>query len=221
MAHTLCVPSTSSPRLRPVTSWQDAEHNAVEWMRHWGFADASMTSGGADNGVDVRARGALAQVKFRAAMAGRPDLQRLVGARGRDTGKALLFFSGTGYSAHALVYADDMEIALFEYDQTGRVQPANKLGRRIADRAKTDAAKESSPISRAWFGLSLTGMPYVWAARAEAPGVLGWTAAVLVSLVGLLVLLSALPSAERTSARGAGDVPVDAPGDAAASAHDS
>ena len=65
-----------------ITSWQEAERNAARWMRHWGFGDARLTSSGADGGVDVRARAAVAQVKFEASQVGRPALQRLYGARG-------------------------------------------------------------------------------------------------------------------------------------------
>jgi len=95
-------------------------------MRHWGFQDARVTTGGADGGIDVESARALAQVKFEAAQVGRPSLQRLVGARGRNHHKQLLFFSGAGYGDLAVAYADEMEVALFRYDLTGAVSPVNR-----------------------------------------------------------------------------------------------
>ncbi len=44
---------------------------AATRMRELGFSDATCTGPGADGGVDVRATGALAQVKWKRGMAGR------------------------------------------------------------------------------------------------------------------------------------------------------
>lgn len=63
--------------------------------------------------MDVTAAGALAQVKFQAVTVGSPDLQRLFGARGHALHRALLFFTGTGYSPRAHEYAASVGIALF------------------------------------------------------------------------------------------------------------
>ncbi|MGY1580899.1 restriction endonuclease [Streptomyces sp. MN13] len=79
------------PARRPVRSWQEAERNAAAWMRHWGYHDAAARPGGADGGVDVRSARALGQVKFQAHAVGRPELQRLFGARGRHMDRQLLF----------------------------------------------------------------------------------------------------------------------------------
>jgi Restriction endonuclease len=114
-----------------IDSWQAAERNAAEAMRTWGFTDARVTAGGADSGVDVHSKRALAQVKFEAALVGRPVLQRLVGTRPPRSNATLLCFSGTGYSAHALTYADMHDIALFTYTLTGRVDPVNSPARQI------------------------------------------------------------------------------------------
>lgn len=109
----------SAPEPRRIDSWQVAEANAAAWMRYWGYVDAQVTTAGPDGGVDVRAGRALAQVKFEAAQVGTPALQRLVGARGRQLDQRLLFFSGAGFSAPAVVYAEEMEIALFQYGLDG------------------------------------------------------------------------------------------------------
>lgn len=107
-----------------ITTWREAEDNAVQWMREHGWPDAQPTTGGADGGIDVRSYAGLAQVKFEAHQVGRPAIQRLVGARGHGT-EDLLFFTGSGYSKAAREYADDLGVALFTYDLTGLVSAFN------------------------------------------------------------------------------------------------
>lgn len=99
-------------------------------MRQWGFHDAHAAPGGPDGGIDVRASGALGQVKFRAAQVGRPDLQRLVGARGSSNAR-LFFFTGTSYSSRAIEFADEMGIALFTYALDGTMTPVNGTAQAI------------------------------------------------------------------------------------------
>lgn len=119
-----------------VDSWQTAEANAAAWMRHWGYSDARVTPPGRDGGIDIRARSALAQVKFEAVQVGTPAVQRLVGARGRDHDKDLLFFSGAGFAKPAVEYADDMDVALFHYDLRGGMAPKSRSAERILDRVR-------------------------------------------------------------------------------------
>lgn len=120
-----------APALRQIHTWQDAELNAAAWMRHWGYPDAVAVPGGADGGIDVRARRALGQVKFQGAPVGRPALQQLVGARMR-TSQMLFFFTGSNYSKTACEYADQMGIALMRYDPWGRMTPVNAVAARVA-----------------------------------------------------------------------------------------
>ena len=56
-----------------IDSWQAAEANAAEWMRTHGYPDATLTGGSSDQGIDVSASGALAQVKWEASQVGRPS----------------------------------------------------------------------------------------------------------------------------------------------------
>jgi hypothetical protein len=115
-----------------VNTWQLAEQNAAAWMRWWGHTGATVTNPGADGGIDVAAGDALGQVKWRAAKVSRAELQRLVGARGgRNSHQALFFFTGTGYSAHALAYAHEEGIALFYYELNGAMTPKNAHARRV------------------------------------------------------------------------------------------
>ncbi|MEV5786746.1 restriction endonuclease [Streptomyces sp. NPDC052287] len=124
--------ASAPPSRRQIQSWQDAEHNAAAWMRHWGFSDAQAKPGGADGGIDVRSRRALGQVKYQAAAVGRPELQNLFGARGRDMEKQLCFFTGSSYAATAVEYADTNSIALFVYALDGTMTPVNKTARRVS-----------------------------------------------------------------------------------------
>lgn len=114
-----------------ISSWQQAELNAARWMRHWGYSDATAHPGGPDSGIDVRATGALGQVKYQAAQVGRPELQRFVGARPYGSSAQLIFFTGSNYAATALAYAQEWNIALFTYRLDGAMTPANDSARRI------------------------------------------------------------------------------------------
>ncbi len=141
-------PLTEPPR-QSIDSWGSAESNAAAWMRFWGFRDARVTQGGADAGVDVRSRGALAQVKFEAAQVGRPVLQRLVGARGRSVNQDLFFFSGVGFSAQAVEYANEMDIRLFKYSLTGAMTPENRSARAFLRTLPGVAEREAAEQARA------------------------------------------------------------------------
>lgn len=90
-------------------------------MRILGFADAEVTSPGSDGGVDVRARGAIAQVKhFTNSPVGAPAVQQLVGAaRSKPHG---LFYALNGFTVSAMRLAEDTDTALFSYSIGGNVQ---------------------------------------------------------------------------------------------------
>lgn len=120
-----------------ITTAHQAELNAAAKMRAMGFTDAVATTGGADGGIDVRSRQALAQVKWRGGVVGRPDLQNLYGARGGDTSKALLFFSASGFSRQAIVYAEQVGIELWVYEPTGTVERVGKA----VDKTNTSARR--------------------------------------------------------------------------------
>jgi len=107
-----------------IRSPDDAEQAAAAWMRQLGFDDARCTGAGADGGVDVRSRGAVAQVKAQLTPVGRPELQALYGVA-RSEGRAPLFFSLMAYTAAALAWADEVEMALFRFDHAGFVEPVN------------------------------------------------------------------------------------------------
>lgn len=122
-------PLGGPPSRAYVQTWQDAERNAADWMARWGFRGVRVTAGGPDAGIDVRAEGAVAQVKFQAADVGRPELQRLYGAA--PVGAELLFFTGASYSARAIEYADERDIALFRYELDGSMKALNARARSV------------------------------------------------------------------------------------------
>lgn len=108
---------------------------AAHHMRRLGHPTAQETPIGADGGIDVLASDAIAQVKHRQGYTGRPDLQRLVGARGRNHNLELWFFSMSGYSRQAVQYASEMDIQLFTYDQLGTLSAHTPQTQANFDRA--------------------------------------------------------------------------------------
>ncbi|WP_433661359.1 restriction endonuclease [Nocardia sp. CA-128927] len=123
--------------------------NATSQMRSLGYRDAQVTARGADSGIDVRATGAVAQVKWRTAQAGRPDLQRLFGARGMRLDLQMLFFAASGYSAHAVDYADAHDIALFTYLPNGTITPINIVAKHIAGARDREQTPRQRPATSA------------------------------------------------------------------------
>ncbi|NDZ93342.1 restriction endonuclease [Streptomyces sp. SID6673] len=126
-----------------ISTPHQAELNAQDQMRSWGFIDAVATTGGADGGLDVRSSRALAQVKWKGGVTGRPDVQNLYGARGAGT-EQLFFFSASGYSDQAITYADQVGILLVTYDPLGAVEGVNQAARRfLADMAESPATVQT------------------------------------------------------------------------------
>ncbi|MFI8976885.1 restriction endonuclease [Nocardia asteroides] len=108
-----------------IGSPREAEENAAKVLRRMGFRDAATTPVGPDGGIDVVSSGALAQVKWQGARVGRPDVQRLYGARGRNHHKRLFFFAASGYTEAAIGYANEQDIALYTFDPTGAARLVN------------------------------------------------------------------------------------------------
>ena len=115
----------------------DAEECAAEWMRVLGYADATATPVGADQGIDVMSSTAIAQVKTETVPVGRPALQNLAGVAAAE-GKGALFFSLSGFRATALEWADRVSMALFEFDYQGTPRPCNEHAHRMFARQGID-----------------------------------------------------------------------------------
>lgn len=95
-------------------TWQEAEILVWEWMRDHGHPDADLTQSGADGGVDVVSRRAVAQVKHHAKPVGISFVQRLAAVANAER-KAALFFSCSGYTAAARSWAETNGVQCFVY----------------------------------------------------------------------------------------------------------
>lgn len=77
------VRTASGGKTYPTTvfDYRDAEKIAAGWLRRFGYSDAEATPDGRDNGIDVYANGAIAQVKnWATKRVGIAEVQRLCGA---------------------------------------------------------------------------------------------------------------------------------------------
>jgi hypothetical protein len=108
-----------------VSTWQEAEALAAQHMRSIGFPDAVVTGAGTDGGVDVISSAAIAQVKFHAVPVGSPDVQRLKGAAHEH--ETALFYSASGYTEAAKLFADKAGIALFVIGPWSQVAAVNNF----------------------------------------------------------------------------------------------
>ena len=88
------------------------------------YADARLTTEGADGGLDVKALEAGAQVKFYASPVGIADVQRLKGTV-RSSQRAIFYASRPGYTKAATQYASSAGVALFRYAESGLVVAEN------------------------------------------------------------------------------------------------
>lgn len=129
-----------------ITNPHAAELNAQDKLRSWGFADAVATTGGADGGIDVRSSRALAQVKWKGGVTGRPDIQNLYGARGTGL-QQLFFFSASGYSDQAIEYANQVNILLMTYDPVGAVEGVNQPAKQFLATVSALPATATAPTN--------------------------------------------------------------------------
>jgi hypothetical protein len=97
-------------------------------MKEHGFRDATVTPPGADGGIDIRSRHAVAQVKCHAKPVGLAEVQRLYGITEslRTTG---VFFSSAGFTPKAREWADQCGSALLTINP---VTPVNDGARRLS-----------------------------------------------------------------------------------------
>lgn len=120
------------PRIR---DWRDAEMATARWLRRAGCRRVSLTGGSADGGIDVLTAEWAVQVKHTTKRVGRPAVQQLVGAAlTLDRRPAL--FSTSGFSAPALDYAVEHEVALFQLELDGRARGVNRPARLVGKRRR-------------------------------------------------------------------------------------
>jgi hypothetical protein len=119
------LPSKSpapTPAFLP-TDWRTTEELACAHLRSLGFADARLTAGGRDGGVDAVAQDAVAQVKMQALPVGAPQVQQLRGTRPHL--RHHIFYSSSGYTPAALTAATETGVHLFKIEPNGSVHPVN------------------------------------------------------------------------------------------------
>lgn len=136
------------PAQRLILDARDAELVAVDWMRYLGFTDAVATPVGADEGIDVLAERAVAQVKKEGSRTTRPTVQQLHGAATAKQ-RAALFFSMAGYTPPAITWASQQDIALFQYDLQGTPQPVNPPALRLLETADKKAGRAADTSATA------------------------------------------------------------------------
>ncbi|MFD9852000.1 restriction endonuclease [[Kitasatospora] papulosa] len=140
-AHPYAEGSTRSPQgsfhAGSIRTWQDAELAAADHMRSLGFTDARVTGAGADGGIDVVARDAVAQVKHYSQPIGVGPIRELRGVA--DSHHHLLFYASGGYTASARKFADEREVALFSIPELGHITPLNPVAVRLSARPAPSA----------------------------------------------------------------------------------
>ena len=104
----------------PLT-WQDAERLVCDWMRKNGYRDAALTKSGADGGVDVTSKKAIAQVKFHAKPIGIAEVQRVYGIGVAQRKQRTLIFASAGFTRAAREFADKHGVECYVYPPIRRV----------------------------------------------------------------------------------------------------
>ncbi|WP_280448951.1 restriction endonuclease [Nocardia brasiliensis] len=126
-----------------ISSPYDAELLAARIMTELGYEDVHLTPAVSDGGVDVQSRTGVAHVKLHMKTTGRPDLQRLCGARALRVEQDMLFFCFMGYTTKAIEYADHVGMALFRYQLDGSYFAVNDVASKIASRKRQLPTTES------------------------------------------------------------------------------
>lgn len=134
-------------------------------MRRLGFHGARRTPTGPDEGVDVIAPMAIAQVKKQASKVGRPAVQQLIGAGPRNC--ARLFYSASEYARPARELAEGSDIALFVYDlPTQKIDAVSSKAIELEHAAGYPGIPDGRPAN-VGEGQRARGMPNVQASSAS------------------------------------------------------
>lgn len=121
---------TELPPARMVKTFTEAEFYAAEVMESLGFTGVSVTPTGADEGIDVSSREALAQVKMEGVKTSREKVQRLTGICSYYDQRAI-FFSLSGYTSPAIEWADKTDTACFEFQYDGTITPRSAAAKNL------------------------------------------------------------------------------------------
>jgi Restriction endonuclease len=135
-----------------ISSYRQAEEIAAAWLRRLGYPDAHTTPDRQDDGIDVEARGAIAQVKnWLKKPVGIADVQRLVGTA--KPGQARFFFASHGYTRNALRWAanPDNRISLFILRPDGNIIACNDRAKRTLWTTPLHIPVDRSKTLSPWF----------------------------------------------------------------------
>ena len=95
-----------------MSTGRQAEMAVRDLLKNWGVSNVRLTPSGADGGVDVRGNNVVGQVKDHWQPTGRADIQRLHGIAALE-GADAVFFSFSGFTDHAVTWANVAGVALF------------------------------------------------------------------------------------------------------------
>lgn len=113
------------------SDWRTSEEIAAAHMRALGFADAELTGGSRDGGLDVVAGTGVAQVKMQAQPVGAPQVHQLRGTRPYSPHH--LFYSTSGYTTAACEAAAEIGVYLFTIGRDGTVLPVGDAAADLAE----------------------------------------------------------------------------------------
>ncbi|MFJ2739778.1 hypothetical protein ACIO3O_08925 [Streptomyces sp. NPDC087440] len=124
------------PPFRPLTirTARDAVTAAALFLKWLGFRDVLQSPEHPASGIDLRARGLIAQVDPRTEPSTLRDVETLW-LHGLNSEAQPVFFSLTGYVPEARERAESLGVPLFVMDLTGTPQPANHAADRLAGTA--------------------------------------------------------------------------------------
>lgn len=125
------------PLFRSIESPREFEALSREWMMWLGYSDSTLTSNGADGGIDVIAQDGVAQVKQYASQVSSPEVQKFAGAGMIYPNKDKLFFASTRFSSNAVDFANlpSVKIALFQVitDRGRLLEPFSLFAQELLD----------------------------------------------------------------------------------------
>ena len=107
-------PKGKAPRISYIANAHAFEKYMAEWMRWLGWDDAKAMPVGPDEGIDVKATGALGQAKHWDTEVGIEEVQRHNGVCDGIQKYGRVFLSKSGYTPQAIKWANDRDLPLFE-----------------------------------------------------------------------------------------------------------
>jgi hypothetical protein len=127
-------PKGKAPRIGYIANAHAFEKYMAEWMRWLGWDNAKAMPVGPDEGIDVKATGALGQAKHWDTEVGIEEVQRHNGVCEGIQKYGRVFLSKSGYTPQAIKWANDRDLPLFEMkagDKDAGVVASTKAGEKL------------------------------------------------------------------------------------------